>query len=146
MGQLAVINAPSSFTFIWAAVKPWLSKETAEKVDVLGSDYRSVLLDLVDEESLPSSLGGKCTCEGAGGCNMSGVGPWLDGRIGWGPNSSSKAAINDIETVSPPPNDISTNASEGSTEHTITPASLDLESVVVNTETTEKVNAKAVDV
>lgn len=35
MAKLAIVNAPSSFTFIWSVVKPWLSKETAEKVDVL---------------------------------------------------------------------------------------------------------------
>ncbi|KAF9049609.1 CRAL/TRIO domain-containing protein, partial [Hymenopellis radicata] len=78
MGQLAIVNAPSSFTMIWSMIKPWLSKETCEKVDILGSDYRDVLLDLVDTDSLPSVLGGNCTC--SGGCHMSGAGPWLDGR------------------------------------------------------------------
>ena len=87
MGQLAIINAPSSFTFIWSMIKPWLSSETCEKVDVLGHDYKDVLLELVDKESLPSSLGGECTCEEAGGCHLSGAGPWLDGRKGWGPNA-----------------------------------------------------------
>ncbi|PFH54084.1 glycoside hydrolase family 71 protein [Amanita thiersii Skay4041] len=53
MGQLAIVNAPASFTAIWAAIRPWLSKETAEKVDILGSDYREVLLDLIDAENLP---------------------------------------------------------------------------------------------
>lgn len=53
MGQLAIVNAPSSFTFIWSVIRPWLSKETADKVDILGSDYKDVLLNLVDAESLP---------------------------------------------------------------------------------------------
>ncbi|KAI6122494.1 CRAL-TRIO domain-containing protein [Pisolithus croceorrhizus] len=78
MAKLAIVNAPSSFTFIWSVVKPWLAKETAEKVDVLGSDYQGVLLELVDAESLPATLGGKCTCEHAGGCDLSGAGPWMD--------------------------------------------------------------------
>ncbi|KAK2465338.1 hypothetical protein APHAL10511_002692 [Amanita phalloides] len=85
MGQLAIVNAPQSFTVIWSAMKPWLSKETIEKVDILGSDYQEVLLRLIDAENLPSLLGGKCTCDHAGGCQFSGAGPWLEGRQGWGP-------------------------------------------------------------
>lgn len=89
MGQLAIVNAPSSFTFIWSMIKPWLSKETVEKVDILGSDYKDVLLDLVDKESLPSVLGGECTCAGDGGCQLSGSGPWKEGRVGWGPKAAA---------------------------------------------------------
>ncbi|KAF5369447.1 hypothetical protein D9758_002675 [Tetrapyrgos nigripes] len=88
--NLSIINAPSSFTIIWAAVKPWLAKETAEKIDILGSDYKERLLELIDADSLPSILGGNCTCEEFGGCHLSGAGPWLDGRKGWGPNSVGK--------------------------------------------------------
>ncbi|EGN92148.1 hypothetical protein SERLA73DRAFT_191594 [Serpula lacrymans var. lacrymans S7.3] len=80
MGQLAIVNAPSSFTFIWSMIKPWLSKETVDKVEVLGSDYQKVLLDLVDAENLPETLGGKCRCEYEGGCDFSGAGPWMDER------------------------------------------------------------------
>jgi hypothetical protein len=91
MGQLAIINAPSSFTFIWSIIKPWLAKETADKVDILGSNYREVLLELVDEDALPSVIGGGCHCGGEGddgrGCALSGAGPWLEGRVGWGPNT-----------------------------------------------------------
>jgi len=87
MGQLAIVNAPSSFTLIWSIIKPWLSKETAEKVDILGSDYQEQLLKLVDADCLPSTLGGTCECEDKGGCQLSGAGPWLDGRVGWGPNA-----------------------------------------------------------
>jgi len=90
MGQLAIINAPSTFTIIWNAIKPWLSKETLAKVDVLGSDYKDVLLKLVDEENLPRILGGKCSCENEGGCSLSGAGPWQDGRDGWGPKAEAK--------------------------------------------------------
>jgi hypothetical protein len=80
MGQLLIINAPSSFAFIWGMIKPWLAKETVEKVDILSSNYREVLLGVVDAENLPVTLGGKCTCEGEGGCDISGAGPWMDER------------------------------------------------------------------
>ena len=36
MGRLAVVNAPSSFTYIWNVVKRWLSPETVSKVEILG--------------------------------------------------------------------------------------------------------------
>jgi len=88
MGQLAIVNAPSTFTMIWSVIKRWISQETAAKVDILGHDYRSVLLTLIDAENLPTSLGGKCTCSEAGGCHLSGAGPWQEGRVGWGPRAA----------------------------------------------------------
>ncbi|KAF8555231.1 CRAL/TRIO domain-containing protein [Imleria badia] len=81
MGQLAIINAPPSFTFIWSVIKPWLAKETVEKVDILGKDYKEVLLQIVDADNLPASLGGNCTCSSAGGCDLSSAGPWMDERL-----------------------------------------------------------------
>ncbi|KIP05367.1 hypothetical protein PHLGIDRAFT_43261, partial [Phlebiopsis gigantea 11061_1 CR5-6] len=63
MSQLAIVNAPSSFTAIWAVMRPWLAKETVAKVNVLGHNYQSALLELVDKENLPATLGGTCTCE-----------------------------------------------------------------------------------
>jgi hypothetical protein len=81
MGQLVIINAPSSFTFIWSIIKPWLSKETVEKVDIFGKDYKEVLLQIVDADNLPTSLGGNCTCSSAGGCELSSAGPWMEERL-----------------------------------------------------------------
>ncbi|EJC98105.1 CRAL/TRIO domain-containing protein [Fomitiporia mediterranea MF3/22] len=80
MGMLVIINAPSTFTAIWTAVKPWLAKETQEKVCIFGSDYAPFLLEEIDAENLPESLGGKCTCSETGGCQFSNVGPWMEGR------------------------------------------------------------------
>ncbi|KAJ6584960.1 CRAL-TRIO domain-containing protein [Mycena capillaripes] len=99
MGQLAIVNAPSSFAFIWSMIKPWLAKETAEKCDILGSDYKKVLLDMVDADSLPSTLGGNCKCEE--GCHLSSVGPWLDGRVGWGPRSKVNSKVGDEKDATP---------------------------------------------
>ncbi|CAA7261570.1 unnamed protein product [Cyclocybe aegerita] len=80
MGQLAIVNAPSTFTMIWSIMRPWMSKETVDKVDVLGSNYKSVLLDLVDAENLPASLGGNY------------------GRVGWGPKAAARRAENDSDS------------------------------------------------
>ncbi|KAJ7095885.1 CRAL TRIO domain-containing protein [Mycena belliarum] len=98
MGQLAIVNAPSSFTFIWSVIRPWLSKETAEKVDILGSNYKEVLLSLIDADALPTTLGGDCQCPG--GCHLSSAGPWLEGRVGWGPKAKAKSETTE-ETDSP---------------------------------------------
>jgi hypothetical protein len=76
MGQVIIVNAPKAFTWVWAIVRPWLAKETVEKVIILGNDYRNTLLDIADPESLPTSLGGTCHC------HLSNAGPWLEGRTG----------------------------------------------------------------
>jgi len=74
-------------------------------VDILGSDYKDVLLDLVDPENLPSSLGGTCICSEAGGCQLGGAGPWQEGRVGWGPKAQALSAQGlasvDTDTVAP---------------------------------------------
>ena len=80
MAQLAIINAPASFTTIWGFIKPWLAKETLAKIDILGTDYKDVLLEQIPAENLPESLGGTCTCAGAGGCKLSNAGPWMHNR------------------------------------------------------------------
>lgn len=80
MAQLAIINAPASFTTIWGFIKPWLAKETLAKIDILGTDYKDVLLEQIPAENLPESLGGTCTCAEAGGCRLSNAGPWMHNR------------------------------------------------------------------
>ncbi|KAF8583349.1 CRAL/TRIO domain-containing protein [Ramaria rubella] len=88
MGRLMVVNAPASFTIIWGVVKRWLAPETIAKVDILGTDYVDRLLEHIDAENLPANLGGTCTCDGLGGCNISSAGPWLENRVytGHGPS------------------------------------------------------------
>jgi len=65
MGQLIIINAPTSFTAIWSVIKPWLAPRTLDKILILGAnqpDQYVTLLDLVAPENLPVALGGTCTC------------------------------------------------------------------------------------
>jgi len=65
MGQLIIINAPTSFTAIWSAIKPWLAPRTLDKISILGAnqpDQYATLLELVSPENLPVALGGTCTC------------------------------------------------------------------------------------
>jgi hypothetical protein len=81
MGAVAIINAPMTFTTMWSAIKAMVAKETAEKVQILGSDYKTALLELCDADALPPQFGGTCSdCTGPGGCAKSSAGPWLDHR------------------------------------------------------------------
>lgn len=61
-------------------MKPWIAKETAQKVAIMGSDYQHKLLEFIDADSLPATLGGTCTCAGLGGCMRSSAGPWMYNR------------------------------------------------------------------
>lgn len=80
MGQLAIINAPTSFTYIWGIIKMWLSEETQAKINILGADYMPFLETLIEPESLPVALGGKCTsCPE--GCESSNAGPWKEDPV-----------------------------------------------------------------
>lgn len=74
MGKFYIINAPWSFSAVWAVIKPWLDPVTVEKIDILGSGYKETLLKQVPAENLPKEFGGKCAC--VGGCSMSDAGPW----------------------------------------------------------------------
>ncbi|KAH8825298.1 CRAL-TRIO domain-containing protein [Flagelloscypha sp. PMI_526] len=104
MGALFIINAPSGFAFIYNILKPWMAPETQAKVHILGSDYKSTLLETIDASALPKYLGGECTCgefeeelketgvtKENERCRYSAAGPWREGRTGWGPISKKRA-------------------------------------------------------
>ena len=62
-------------------MRPWLAKETQEKVHILGADYKNTLLQLVDPENLPVTLGGTCSCgDEPNSCQLMNTGPWMEGR------------------------------------------------------------------
>jgi hypothetical protein len=69
LGRLFVVNAPVFFTAAWAIIKLWLDQRVIDKIHILGSNYKNVLLEHVDHDQLPSFLGGSCTCGHTdGGC------------------------------------------------------------------------------
>ncbi|XP_043719642.1 phosphatidylinositol/phosphatidylcholine transfer protein SFH11-like isoform X3 [Telopea speciosissima] len=71
--RLFIVNAGSGFRVLWKALKAFL--------DVIGSNYQSNLVEVIDQRNLPSFLGGNCTCSEYGGCLMSDKGPWNDPEI-----------------------------------------------------------------
>ncbi|KAH9916783.1 CRAL-TRIO domain-containing protein [Fomitopsis serialis] len=74
MGKFYIINAPWAFSAVWSIIKPWLDEVTVSKIDILGRDYKTKLLDQIPAENLPKDFGGTCQC--AGGCSLSDAGPW----------------------------------------------------------------------
>ena len=60
LGVMCIINAPWYFTAVWKIVSYWLDDRTKSKIRILGSDYMSTLLELIDEDQLPPQYGGKC--------------------------------------------------------------------------------------
>ncbi|KAL6661210.1 hypothetical protein ACP70R_000594 [Stipagrostis hirtigluma subsp. patula] len=76
--QMFVVNAGNGFKLIWNSVKGFLDPKTSSKIHVLGSNYQSRLLEVIDSSELPEFLGGSCTCSDKGGCLGSNKGPWND--------------------------------------------------------------------
>ncbi|WWC89588.1 uncharacterized protein L201_004513 [Kwoniella dendrophila CBS 6074] len=74
MGNMFIINAPYLFSTVWSLIKPWLDEATVKKIHILGKNYKTELLQYIDQENLPSDLGGTCKCPG--GCSLSDAGPW----------------------------------------------------------------------
>ncbi|WOG86273.1 hypothetical protein DCAR_0205474 [Daucus carota subsp. sativus] len=79
--QVFVVNAGSGFRALWKVVKAFLDARTLGKIQVLGGNYKSKLLEAIDPSNLPTFLGGNCTCSEFGGCHFSDKGPWNDPEI-----------------------------------------------------------------
>ncbi|KAJ3311366.1 Structural maintenance of chromosomes protein 3 [Boothiomyces sp. JEL0838] len=77
LGKMVIINAPYIFTVIFSILKMVIDPRTMGKIEILGSNYKEVLLQHVDADSLPVEYGGTCQCEG--GCGE--IGPWNDGSV-----------------------------------------------------------------
>jgi len=78
LGKLYLINAPWGFSTVWGVVKGWLDPVTVQKIFVLGGGYQKDLLAQVPAENLPKEFGGSCEC--AGGCQLSDMGPWREAQ------------------------------------------------------------------
>ncbi|KAJ8769037.1 hypothetical protein K2173_024033 [Erythroxylum novogranatense] len=76
--KLFIVNAGSGFRMLWKALRAFLDARTLAKIQVLGSNYVSNLLEIIDPSNLPTFLGGNCTCSDYGGCLFSDKGPWND--------------------------------------------------------------------
>jgi len=76
LGKFYIVNAPYLFSTVWSVIKPWLDPVTVSKIDILGYDYKNVVLKQVPAENLPKDLGGTCNC--VGGCAMSDAGVWKE--------------------------------------------------------------------
>lgn len=75
--KMFLINSSFFFSAVWTIVKGFIDEKTRNKVNVEKSSYQKKLLEYIDEENLPSFLGGKCKCEHIqGGCLYSDIGPW----------------------------------------------------------------------
>ncbi|EPS61289.1 hypothetical protein M569_13508, partial [Genlisea aurea] len=93
--RMFVVNTGPGFRLIWNMVKPLLDPDTAAKIQVLGSDYESSLLQAIDASELPEFFGGRCTCPSHGGClGSSDKGPWKDPNV---LKAMQKGAISDNE-------------------------------------------------
>ncbi|KAF8014795.1 hypothetical protein BT93_H0558 [Corymbia citriodora subsp. variegata] len=77
--QLFIVNAGQGFKLLWNTAKSFLDPRTTSKIHVLGTKYRSKLLEVIDSSQLPEFLGGTCSCEG--GCLRFDKGPWTDPEI-----------------------------------------------------------------
>ncbi|XP_062196457.1 phosphatidylinositol/phosphatidylcholine transfer protein SFH12-like isoform X2 [Phragmites australis] len=98
--QMFVVNAGSGFKLIWNSVKGFLDPKTSSKIHVLGSNYQSRLLDVIDSSELPEFLGGSCTCSDKGGCLGSNKGPWNDPFILKLIHNLEAGCVRDIKAVS----------------------------------------------
>ncbi|KAF8380495.1 hypothetical protein HHK36_027982 [Tetracentron sinense] len=79
--RLFIVNAGSGFRVLWNSLKVFLDAHTVAKIQVLGSNYQSNLVEIIDPSNLPTFLGGTCACSGYGGCLLSDKGPWNNPEI-----------------------------------------------------------------
>ncbi|XP_071115999.1 SEC14-like protein 3 [Haliotis cracherodii] len=56
-----VINAPRIFPIAYNLFRPFLSEETVKKVQILGSNYKEVLINHIPPQELPTHYGGTKT-------------------------------------------------------------------------------------
>eukprot|EP00744_Colponema_vietnamica_P001853 GILI01003019.1.p1 GENE.GILI01003019.1~~GILI01003019.1.p1 ORF type:complete len:258 (+),score=56.85 GILI01003019.1:99-776(+) len=82
LSRMIIINAPGFFQAVWRLVRLAIDDRTKDKIRLVGKDFKSTLLELIDEENLPTFCGGN---------NDS----WLKngGRSGIAPSTPGAAAV-----------------------------------------------------
>ncbi|KAJ6932918.1 phosphatidylinositol/phosphatidylcholine transfer protein SFH11-like isoform X2 [Populus alba x Populus x berolinensis] len=105
LNRLFIVNAGNGFRMLWKALGAFLDERTLAKIhvrilktqlhfpsqaarikclfqlQVLGNNYQSNLLEVIDQSNLPIFLGGDCACSDYGGCLFSDEGPWKNPEI-----------------------------------------------------------------
>ncbi|KAJ6932919.1 hypothetical protein NC651_008366 [Populus alba x Populus x berolinensis] len=81
LNRLFIVNAGNGFRMLWKALGAFLDERTLAKIHVLGNNYQSNLLEVIDQSNLPIFLGGDCACSDYGGCLFSDEGPWKNPEI-----------------------------------------------------------------
>ncbi|KAL3633327.1 hypothetical protein CASFOL_022854 [Castilleja foliolosa] len=73
--HMFIVNAGSGFKYLWNWAKGFLDSRTTSKIHVLGANFESKLLEVIDISQLPDFLGGSCSCPNQG------EGPWNDPQL-----------------------------------------------------------------
>ncbi|KAK1433605.1 hypothetical protein QVD17_10517 [Tagetes erecta] len=79
--QMFIINAGQGFKMLWNMIQSVLEPKAKSKIHVLGTKFKSTLLEVIDASELPEFLGGCCKCAEKGGCMCSDKGPWKDPHV-----------------------------------------------------------------
>lgn len=63
MNKMIIVNAPRFFSATWTIIKGFVDIRTANKINLFSSSSaaKECLLDIIDEDNLPSDYGGKAT-------------------------------------------------------------------------------------
>ncbi|XP_071711806.1 phosphatidylinositol/phosphatidylcholine transfer protein SFH2-like isoform X2 [Rutidosis leptorrhynchoides] len=79
--QMFIINTTPGFKMLWNMIQSFLEPKSKSKIQVLGTKFKSTLLEIIDACELPDFLGGSCNCADKGGCMRFNKGPWLDPHV-----------------------------------------------------------------
>ncbi|KAI9143458.1 CRAL-TRIO domain-containing protein [Paraphysoderma sedebokerense] len=75
LGTLFIINAPMLFSSVWSIIKAFLDEVTVKKIIILNSNYKSKVLEYIDEDHLPVIYGGNSKLPETK-WQISDIGPW----------------------------------------------------------------------
>lgn len=62
MHSLYLVNIPSTWYFLWRFMKPFIDKRTRSKLHIMKGGYMPALKEVIAENDIPSTIGGKCVC------------------------------------------------------------------------------------